>query len=115
MIKEWRQRIRMKFLAWLVKDLYNGIMVDDVFQVAAGEVHLNGEKITKEQKEVYRDEALKILHSEIWKEVVKQLQLASNKRMYEKSETTDDMFFGKAMLYNLDLLNKYLNLLSKLK
>jgi hypothetical protein len=35
--------------------------------------------------------------------------------MFQKSKTTDDLFFGKVMLYNLDLINKYLQKISQLK
>ena len=47
--------------------------------------------------------------------VQKQTTFMANQRMFEKAKTTDDLFFGKACLYNLSLVSEYLSSLAKIK
>jgi len=115
MIENFKRKIKMRLLTWVVKRLFNGVMEDDIFKTYQGKLVMEGEFVSEEVALKYKDQAIKILEMEAWKEVMKNLKYESNKRMYEKSEGIDDMFFGKAMLLNLDLINKYLQLLSKIK
>ena len=110
------KRLKMRLLNWLVSDLFCGLTEDDVFKFFSGnKLWINGELVNREVGEAYRDEAIKIKEGRVWKELKKQLSVASNRRMFEKGKSADDMFFGKAMLYNLDLADKYLDMLSKIK
>jgi len=109
------RKLKMKLLKWIVKDLFCGLTEEDVFKFYGKKLHVNGEAMSEEARLVYRDNALKIVHNPLWAELIKQIQVASNRRLYEKGEGTDDMFFARAMTYNIALLEKYLNLLVKIK
>ncbi len=95
--------------------MFKGLTGDDVIKFMAGEMYLDGDKLTKELAGAYRDEAIRIKEGRLWRELKKQVTVASNRRMFEKGKGVDDMFFGKAMLYDLDLIDKYLDLFTKVK
>jgi hypothetical protein len=56
-----------------------------------------------------------IRNSLVWQLIVKDMKGASNKMMYQKSESTDDMIFGKACLYMIDVMESKLDNLSKIQ
>ena len=91
-------------------------MADDAAAGVRGEaIWMDGDFVPHDIAMKYKDQAEVIRSSEAWREVKKHIVLESNRLMFEKSKSTDDLFFGKAMLYNLDLLDQYLELLTKLK
>lgn len=104
------------FINWIVKNLFVGLTVNDVIKFdGAGGLYLAGEKIIPEVADKYRDEALKALNSRILQDIDKAIVFETNKLMFEKSKTSDDMMFGKAMLHTIELRKKYLEKLSKLR
>lgn len=104
---------RQKKLNELVHGLFNGITEYDVMRFENGKLIMRSKEITKEEIEMIRQDAQVFKDSLIWNILKRELQLAANERMFDKSETIDDIIFGKAMLYNLDLIDKKLkNLVS---
>lgn len=89
----------------LVHDLFNGITEDDVMRLKNNKLVMRGKEITKEEIAIIRQDAEIFKDSVIWNILKRELQLAANERMFDKSETIDDMIFGKAMLYNLNLID----------
>ena len=109
------KRFKIIILNWLVKSLFKGLRKNDVFRVKNGKLQLDGEECKHDHALKYRDEALKILHSPVWKMVNDKIVYKAEEAMFKKSKTTDDLFFGKAMLYDLDLVNECLKKLSTIK
>ena len=104
---------RQKKLNELVHNLFNGITEDDVMRFKDGKLVMRNKEITKEEIEVIRRDAEVFKDSVIWNVLKRELQLAANERMFDYAREVDDMMFGKAMLYNLDLIDKKLkNLVS---
>ncbi len=66
------------------------------------------------QKRELRAQARFLLESDVWKRIVLSTKHEAQKTMFEKSQSWDDMYFGKAVLYVLDILDKRLQALSKL-
>lgn len=79
-----------------------------------GKFMLRGREVTKEEMKVIKQDADIFKNSLIWNVLRRELQLAANERMFDKSQTIEDIVFGKAMLYNLDLIDKKLKNLSML-
>ena len=92
----------------LVHGLFNGITEDDVMRLKNGKIVMRSREITKEEIEMIRRDAEVFKDSVIWNILKRELQLAANERMFDKSESIDDIIFGKAMLYNLDIIDKKL-------
>ena len=43
---------------------------------------------------------------EVWNVMLNQVKIAARRKMYEKSTSYNDMYFGKAMLYNIDVIEE---------
>ena len=83
-------------------------------RLKGGKYILRGREITQEEILQIRQDADIFKDSLIWNILKRELQLAANEHMFDNSESFDDMYFGKAMLYNLDLIDKKLKNLSTL-
>jgi len=56
-----------------------------------------------------------IKESDVWERMLLEIKHKAQKQMFTKSVSWDDMYFGKAVLYVVDLLDRRLEALSKLK
>ena len=112
--KNQKNEDRNQKLNELVHGLFNGVTEDDVMRLKDGKYILRGREITQEEVIQIRQDADIFKDSLIWNILRRELQLAANERMFDKSETIEDVVFGKAMLYNLDLIDKKLKNLSTL-
>lgn len=106
---------KIKDLNYVVKDLFNAITDEDVLRVdKQGVMYIGDNRIPSEVRNSLIEGAKAILAHEAWDILTKQMQLAANKRMYEESTSVDDMIFGKAMLYTIDVMQRKLYNLSNL-
>jgi hypothetical protein len=107
---------RLKVLAsnYLLKHLLNAITEDQIL------IH-NGKKFIVGGKELpeadYRDitsgaQAIKSMY--VWQLLCKEMKYHANEDIFNKSQTIDDVMFGKAVLYTVDVMEKKLDKLSKL-
>ena len=111
-----REKRKKIFINYLVKDLYKGVTADDIVQLKADGVYIEGRKMTREEIDFTRAAADNFRNSFLWKRIMKdRVKYVANLRMFEKSVSDADMIFGKAMLYDLEILDKLLVALSKLK
>lgn len=111
-MKQW---LRKKLINLLVKRLFNGLTEDDVLKVRGKNVILyKGFKLKPEKIESIKVDAKTFRDSVIWKLLSDDMKYVANKRMFEVSESMDDMMAGKMVLYTIDLINKKLDNLSKL-
>jgi len=102
-------------LNYIIKHLFKGIDEKDLFKINSGKLHINGDVCTEDQAREYKTQAIRIINSRVWKMLKQKMSYRSQELMFRKAKTTDDLFFGKAMLYNLDLMDKYLEKISKIK
>lgn len=96
------------FKFWLlnviVKTLFKGVVLEDVLTYSKdGRLFLNGAQISDAEIKAIQEEAKFVQATRLWKIMTATLSWHAHKRMFEKSQTWDDMFFGKASLYNLDV------------
>lgn len=99
------------------EDLFNVITEDDVLEwdtttkrFKVGDVLLSAAETGN-----LISEARGIQSSTLWPYMVKALQLAANKLMYENSDNTLDLKSGKMMLYATKLIAKKIQNISELK
>ena len=114
LIKRYRKS-KSSMLNFIIKDYFNGVTEDDVLQQKGLQLIKNGHPITKGEADAYRMGAVVILESPTWTEIYNSLRLEANRRMFEKSETIEDIVFGKAMLLSIETIQRKLENLSKLK
>ena len=115
MIKNFLQK---KFINWLVKDLFNSITKDDILQIVqtgTKKVMLyRGKRLDEATILKLKDEAERLVNSTLWKCLSDEVKYVSNLRMFEKSQTTDDILAGKLALYILEVFERKLKEISEI-
>lgn len=106
--------MKRKILAYITRKLLVTITEYDILVTRNGKLYLEGEELSKEQQDVLASESRILAQSRPLNLILREMKYLSNKQMFENSKTTDDMIFGKAMLYTIDIIEKKINSLSKL-
>ncbi len=75
-----------------------------------GKWYLGDREIAPQQLIQYSQEAEIIQKTGIWKEMEKCLKYLSNRQMFLKAESVDDLLGGKMLLFHLNNVNKILDL-----
>jgi len=108
-------RLKVKIANYILKHLFNTVIADDIlvynpndktFQVA-------GKTLPAGDKQDIISGARSIKNMYVWKMINKDMKYQANKLIYEKSKNVDDILFGKAMLYTLDVVDRKLENLSE--
>jgi len=94
-----------------LKRLYNTISVDDVLQLKGNKFYVGEKEITKEVLINLQQEAKFLKETYLWEILTNQIKYLSNERMYSKSKSDDDIVFGKATLYNLQIQEDIIKLI----
>ncbi len=76
---------------------------------------LGGQKITEAQKRSLQEEAKSIERTLLWQVMTNTLGDIARKVMFEKSESFEDMRWGKAILYAVDLQKKIIEAVKESK
>lgn len=95
------------------KDLHGtkgyGIMVGGTrVKIDGKESTIGGKILDKEETKSLVSEARIIQRSKLWKMMVESQKWIANDKIQNKSVTTDDLHFPKAVLYNIDVFQKKL-------
>jgi hypothetical protein len=109
------KRLKTWLLNKSLKMLYNTVSEDDILRMRGTKLYIGDKMLTDGDRRSIKSGAVSIQSLETWKLLVKEMKYMSNKQMYENSSTVDDMIFGKAMLYTIDMMEKKIRNLSKLK
>lgn len=107
------RNIKIKILNFLLKNLYNSIDTEDILTVTKQGYKIGNTILDRNQIEGLKNQASVIKQSDLWKYVSNNLKYLANYQMYRNSKNIDDLIFGKAMLYNLDIINKLFNKISE--
>jgi hypothetical protein len=110
-MKQWKLWIAQ----WLFKHLFNAISEEDLLRYVNGKFYVGGKLMDKRSAGSIASQAKNIINAPVWTYLVKDIKFIANDRMYNKSTTVDDLIFGKAMLYNLDIMETKLTNLTKIK
>ena len=109
--------LKIKILNFCLNHLFNAVTEDDYFyenrenkKLMIGNIPASDQKLKN-----FKSDAQMMLHSELWTQMMKDLQYAANKKMFLDSRNMDDIVFGKAMLFCLDVMNKKVKRISLLR
>ena len=113
MIQNLKNRIRNVLVNYLTRNLLQALTEEDILMLANKEIKLNGRKLSLEEVAQLKEECQEFGKSFLWKMMSREIRFQAGLRMFEHCKTPDDIIFGKAMLYDLDLLRKFMENLSK--
>lgn len=108
-----RKYLRRKFLYILVNHLFQTIEAKDLLVVKKGKMYVRGKPISEELHEKIRQDADHFVNSYVWDALKKDIIWHANSQMFFKGKTSDDLYFGKAMLYAISLMGAKIEELSK--
>lgn len=94
--------------------LFNSITEDDVLKIVGNNVYYKNTLLTKKQRDGIILEAKTIKDLAAFKIMVDELKWSANKKMYVNSNSVEDMVFGKAALWIIDILEQKVNKLSQM-
>lgn len=103
-----RKRLRIRVLNLALKHLFKAVTLEDVIVIKNGITYLDGKQLTKGDIVSLRSDAELLEESELYNLMKKHLRHQAHKKIYNDSVTTEDIVFGKAMLYNLSLMSNFL-------
>lgn len=112
-MKQW---LRKKTINFLVHHLFRGIVEEDILHISkTGGIVYKGQKLDRESKEAIASQAKQIDDMFIWKILLDEMTYRAEEKMFTKSESYDGMLFGKAMLYNINILKQRIKYLKNIK
>lgn len=108
----------MKFLRafiinYLVKHLLKAVSEEDILQIVNDGYLYKKRKLTPEEVVTLREEARIMQDSFLWKLMTKEVEYLAFISMTSKAKTNDDIIWGKAIFYAIDIMRKFLGELSK--
>jgi hypothetical protein len=107
-------KLKLIAINWVVKNLLKSITEEDVLRPdKKGGIIYRGRTLSKEMCDRLQDEAEMLENSYTLKFILEDMEYLANKTMFEKSSKFDDLLFGKAMLYTIDVLKKKIHNLAK--
>lgn len=112
----FKRYFQRRFVNWLVHDLFNAIDERDILVVDAKKgILYKGGRLKGEEIETLIRGAETLSDMLVWKMLRDEVKYQANQRMYFKSNTTDDILFGKAALWTLLVMEEKLNQLRSLR
>lgn len=98
----------------LVRKLLRSITEDDVLRRGKdGIIRARGKKLSNEMISQLQNEAEYIQNSITFKLLMDDMEYLAQQTMFARSSSFDDMLFGKAQLYVIDVLKKKIQNLAK--
>jgi len=107
-------KIKIKLLNWIVRNLFNGITDDDILHHDGQILYLGKNQLSLKDVKEISNGAKVIKEMYTWQLISNELKRTANQIMYEKSKDIDDMIFGKVILYVIDVIDKKLDKLARL-
>ena len=110
-----KRYLQQKLIKFLVNHLYYALTEEDILQIKArGVIMYKGRTLNNEEKEKLVKDARQFKNSVIWKMLKDEVVYESQKRMFRKSESINDIYAGKLMLHSIDVLDKSIEKISNL-
>ncbi len=103
--------MKQRLVNWLLKNLLNAIVLNDVLLVEKGVIYLNKKPITDEELRQLISEAKAIESTRLWSILNETLKNDAVDRGWNKSTTLDQMNTGKTIFYTLDLQSQIIKLI----
>jgi hypothetical protein len=80
-----------------------------------GGIKLGGVLVDYAQLQTLKEEAKLIAGTELWKTLVARVTYLANRKMFIESHTYEEMIFGKAAIWNLDIMYRVVHTLANLR
>lgn len=112
-MKKPQEMTRDEILYELLSDMVGSVDPKSIFfakRIEAGKdagkygITIGGKRITPVQAKNLQDEVKMLEQTQLWKLLTETLIHEANLTMFQKAKTTDDLFWGKAILHAVGIL-----------
>lgn len=103
-----------KVIRYLVKNLLVALTADDILTFTNKGWYIHKRRLSDDEVMQLKDEAQMLKDSVLWKLISNEIRFLANTRMFEKSAAEGNSVFGRAMLYNVDIIENFLDRCKKL-
>lgn len=102
---------------FVFRHLFNGVSEKDflVFDKNKNLFLIDGKKVSNSTLKIIKEQAKYIKNSVTFDLLLKEMKSVSHLRMFEKSETPNDLLAGKMMLYNIEVQKRKIHNLSQIE
>lgn len=105
----FRKWLRKKVVQYLVKNLLVAVQTDDLLIPTNKGLYIGNRKLEPDEVSQLKEDAKMIQESFLWTRVRAEVKFVANLRMFEKSAEGDSSIFGRAMLYNFEIIEQFLD------
>jgi hypothetical protein len=102
------KELRAELIQHLVKRNLKAITENDVLLISGRDWLINERKLSQEEVLQLKEEASSFRKSLLWHLISNDVQFYASQQMVEKAVTTDDILFGKSMVYNLSMIRLFI-------
>ena len=93
-----------KLLTEAVKRLFNTIDADDVLKITADGWMFQDRKLSELETSELKQQAIQLTGMKLWRVLRMDIKYQLNKKMFEESNITTDLLWGKLMLFYDDII-----------
>ena len=98
----------------ITKELFNNKKEKDCLRMVNGKLILNGKVLDVKQRDIIVSQAKEIKNMDLYQLLCNEMEYLANKKMYYDSTTLEDLQFGKAALWFIDIFKQKVDNLTKL-
>lgn len=99
-----KKKLRLKALNWATKNLLKALNPEELLILRKDGLYQGSQRLSPEQRRNLNSDAETIEHTDLWRYMTNEVKYKAQEKMFAKSENYEDMYFGKAMLYNIQIL-----------
>ena len=109
--KRQKERIAQEIL----HDVYKTITEKDVLRIEGKNWYIGDKILPNAERNAIVADARAIASTFLYPLLMREMRVLAQKRMFETSSTWDEMLFGKACLYIIDILERKIETLTKIE
>lgn len=98
----------------IMRSVFKAVTEEDILRNVDNRIVYQGQPITPEFAKELSVEAQMIMNTNLWKMLTDEMVYEAQQIMFDRANTTDDMFFGKAIIWSIDVMKRKLAKLSQL-
>ncbi len=98
----------------VMRSVFKAVTEEDILRNVNNHIVYKGQPITPEFAKELSAEAQMIMNTNLWKMLTDEMVYEAQQIMFERASSTDDMFFGKAIIWSIDVMKRKLMNLAKL-
>jgi hypothetical protein len=102
------KRLRHIVTNWLTRNLLKAVTADEVLILSGREWLIGNRKLGAGEIVDLKEEAKSFKSSELYKLIKKEIKYHATLQRFDHAKVADDMLFGKSMLFNLDLIDRFI-------